>query len=111
MSIKLTELTSLLKTTKFPVFRDSAPERQLLPYIIYSYISEDHKRASGAIYRRLTLYQVSLFTKGNEKDFLTITKKLNENKIPFSPIVSIQGNENDDTVTNFFTRVRCIEDV
>lgn len=111
MSIKLAELKSLLKATGIPTFRDLAPDRENLPYIIYSYISEDFKRASGSIYRRRILYQVSLFTKGTEEEFNIITKKLNENKVTFSPIMSIQGDQNDDTVNNFFTNVRCIEDV
>lgn len=111
MSIKLDELTALLKATTLPVYRDIAPVKQVLPYIVYSYISEDYKRASGLIYKRLPLYQVSLFTKSTEKEFLKITKLLNNKKVPFSPMIAMQGDENDSTINHFTVNVRCIEDV
>ena len=111
MSIKLKELTALLKTTTLPVYRDIAPVKQVLPYIVYSYISEDHKRASGLIYKRLPLYQVSLFTEATERDFFQITKLFNDNKVSFGPISTMQGDENDSTINHFYTNVRCVEDV
>lgn len=111
MSINFQQLRALLKSTGYEAYRGKAPTKAVYPYIVYSYISEDFKRASGSIYRRRLLYQVSLFTKGTEEEFNVITKKFNDNKVPFSPIMSIQGAENDDTITNFFTNVRCIENV
>lgn len=109
MSINFQQLRTLLKSTNLKVYRDKGPTTSVYPFIVYSYISEDFKRASGSIYKRRLLYQVSLYTKGTEEEFNVITKKFNENKVPFSSIISIQGDENDDTVTNFFTNVRCIE--
>lgn len=111
MSIKLDLLTALLKSTKLPVYRDLAPEKQSLPYIVYTYVSEDHKRASSIVYKRLPLYQVSLFTKGTEASFLPITKALNNSKVPFSTMSSMQGDENDSTINHFYITVRCVEDV
>ena len=111
MSINLQQLRTLLKATGLSVYRDKAPTKATHPFIVYSFISEGSKRASGSIYKRLPLYQVSLFTKGTEEEFNVITKKFNENKVPFSTVMSVQGDENDDTITNFFTNVRCVEDV
>lgn len=111
MSINLTELKALLKLTTIPVFRNKAPDGQGLPYIVYTFISEGNKRASGIIYKRLPLFQISLFTKGPEEEFHAITNLLDRKKIPFSTVMSTQGDENDDTVTNIYTNVRCIEDV
>lgn len=111
MSIKLNELTTLLKSTTLPVYRDLAPVNKPLPYIVYTYISEDHKRASSNIHKRLPLYQVSLFTKAPEVAFLPITRVLNDNKVPFSPMIGMQGDENDSTINHFYISVRCVENV
>lgn len=111
MSINFQQLRTLLKSTGLPVHKNKALTNSTYPFIVYSFISEDFKRASGSIYKRRLLYQVSLYTKGEETDFNVVTKVFNDNKVPFNSIMSIQGDENDDTVTNFFTNVRCIEDV
>lgn len=101
----------LLKKTPFPVFRDKAPSNTAYPYIVYTYINQDYKRASGSIYRVFPKYQVSLFTTGVEDEFKAIRDALNERKVLFSPMNSIQGDENDETVTNFYITVGCVEDV
>lgn len=111
MSINHKELVALLKTTPFLVYRDKAPTGTAYPYIIYSYMYQDFKRASGLIYKALPRYQISLFTKGIESDFLPIIKALDGEKIPFSTVNSIQGDENDESVTNFYIDVGCVEDV
>lgn len=111
MSVSYEQLKTLLKTTPYPFYRDKAKKGQEYPYIVCTHISESHKRASGSIYKKMPQYQISLFTAGIETDFNPITKVLNDNKIPFSTLNSIQGDENDDTVTNFFIKVRAIEDV
>lgn len=110
MSINLEKLRELLKATKYPVFRDKAPKNQEYPYIVYSFISEDAKMASGRVFKYMPLYQVSLFTTGTEKDFRPIMKVLDANQVTTSGVMSIVGDENDDTVTNFFIQVRTIED-
>lgn len=111
MSITKIKLIELLKETEYPVYRDSAPVRENYPYIVYSMMYQSHKRASGLIYKALPRLQISLFTTGIETDFNPIIKKLDSEKIPFSYIESIQGDENDETVTNFYTSVGCVEDV
>lgn len=110
MSINKTDLIKLLKTTPYPVFRDKAHKDQKLPYIVYSYESGDNKRASGRIYRRIQNIQVSLFTKGTEDDFLIISALLDANNVAFGSVFSIQGDENDDTISNVYMTVRCIDE-
>ena len=110
MSINLEKLRELLKATKYPVFRDKAPNNQEYPYIVYSFISEITKMASGRVFKYMPLYQVSLFTTGTEKDFRPIMKVLDANQVTTSGVMSIVGDENDDTVTNFFIQVRTVED-
>ncbi|MCU7356810.1 hypothetical protein [Enterococcus dispar] len=110
MSTNLEKLRELLKATKYPVFRDKAPKKQEYPYIIYSFISEDTKVASGRIFKYMPLYQISLFTTGTEKDFRPIMKILDKNHVTTSGVMSLNGDENDDTVTNFFIQVRTVED-
>ncbi|EOI57421.1 hypothetical protein [Enterococcus gilvus] len=110
MSINLEKLRELLKATKYPVFRDKAPKYQEYPYIVYSFISEDMKMASGRVFKYMPLYQVSLFTTGTEKEFRPIMKVLDVKQVTTSGVMSIVGDENDDTVTNFFIQVRTIED-
>lgn len=111
MSTDLSKLRLLLKDTGYSVFRDKAPANTPYPYIVYSFVSEDIKRASSRPFKYLPLYQVSLFTTGTERDFKNILNKLNVNGIPTSSVMSIIGDENDDTVTNFFVNVRTVENV
>lgn len=110
MSISLEKLRELLKATSYPVFRDKAQKNQEYPYIIYSFISEDLKVASSRIFKYMPLYQISLFTTGTEKDFRSIMKVLDANRVTTTGVMSIAGDENDDTVTNFFIQVRTVED-
>lgn len=109
MSINFEQLRILLKSTLYPVYRDKAPKNTKFPYIVYSLISKSKKVASHTVYRHTAKYQVSLFTTGTEKDLEPIEKVLERDYVPYTDFVSIQGDENDDTVTNFFTQVVVIE--
>ncbi|MDT2850176.1 hypothetical protein P7H60_13560 [Vagococcus carniphilus] len=111
MSITRKELSKLLKETGYPVFRDQSPDEKDYPYIVYSFVGENDKRASGKVLNHMPLYQVSLFTKGIEEDFRPIKNLLSKNTVGFSSMRSIPANENDNLITNFFIYVRCIEDV
>lgn len=109
MSINLKGLKEVLDSTGISYWRDKAPKNTDYPYIIYSFVSEDPKVASGRIFRTLPLYQISLFTTGTEKDFRPILFALSKKGIPTGSVMSIVGDENDDTVTNFFIKVRLVE--
>ncbi len=110
MSINFTELRTVLNSTDYPVFRDKAPKNTPFPYIVYSFVSESRKVVSGRTYKRLPYYQISLFTTGTESDLGPIQESFDENGVKYSPFNATQGSENDDTVTNFYTFVRVVED-
>jgi flagellar biosynthesis/type III secretory pathway M-ring protein FliF/YscJ len=109
MSNSFEELRSALKATNYPLFRDKAPKGTKYPYLVYSFVSQGKKIASGSIYRKLPLYQVSLFSTGTEKDLEQVENALNGSNIPYKDFASMQGDENDDTITHFYTYVRCVE--
>lgn len=109
MSINFAELRTVLNSTDYPVFRDKSPKNTPFPYIVYSFVSESRKVVSGRTYKRLPYYQISLFTTGTENDLAPIQKVFDENNVRYSPFSATRGDENDDTVTNFYTYVRVIE--
>ncbi|MBO0467930.1 hypothetical protein JZO73_10345 [Enterococcus plantarum] len=109
MSINFEQLKSALKSTKLPVFRDNAKLGTMYPYIVYSNVSKGKKMASSKVHKRLPYYQISFYTTGTEDDLVTIENALETAGIPYKEFVGIQGDENDETVTNYYTYVRCIE--
>lgn len=109
MSISFDVLKTALKSTKLPVFRDKAAKATDFPYIVYSNVSKSKKMASSKVHRRLPYYQVSLYTTGTEKDLSILELAFEKACIPYADFVGIQGDENDDTVTNYYTYVRCVE--
>lgn len=111
MWISLSELVDIIKSLGLPVFRNKAPKNTKYPYYVFSFVGQTDKRASGRLYKSLPLYQISLFTTGTESDLVKIRKKFNEYQISFRGFQSIQGDENDATITNFYTYVRCVESV
>lgn len=102
-------LKTALKSTKLPVFRDRAAKGTNFPYIVYSNVSKSKKMASSKVHRRLPYYQISFYTTGTEKDLAVLETALEEAAVPYADFVGIQGDENDDTVTNYYTYVRCME--
>lgn len=110
MSIDFNQLRDALKKTNYPVFRNLAPKNIAFPYLVYSFVSESRKVVSGKTFKRLPYYQVSLFTTGTESDLAPIQKSFDEKGVKYSPFSATQGSENDDTVTNFYTYVRVVED-
>ncbi|MCC4085674.1 hypothetical protein [Enterococcus faecalis] len=110
MSISFQKLRATLKAVGVPVTRDKAEKGTDYPYIVYSNVSQGKKMASSKVHRRMPYYQISFYTTGTEKDLIALENALEEAGIPYTDFVGIQGDENDDTVTNFYTYVRCIED-
>ncbi|MCO7180447.1 hypothetical protein NH621_04520 [Lactococcus formosensis] len=109
MSISLDELVKLLKTVNSQTFRGKAPPKASYPYIVYSNISMGKKVASSKTLKLMPLYQISLFTTGTEKDLKPLEIALRG--IPHTDFNNIQGDENDDTVTNFYTQIRVVENI
>lgn len=111
MSINLEGLRKLLESTGYLVFRDKAASNTKYPYIVYSFVSEDIKMAASRVHKTLPLYQVSLFTTGTEEEFRSIIHAFDNVRVPTTGVMAIIGDENDDTVTNYFVQVRVVEDV
>ena len=111
MSNNFADLKKAMESTGLPVTRDKAAKGTEYPYIVYSSISKGKKTASSKTFKRLPYYQVSLFTDGTEDDLKVLEAAFDEYGITYGEFTGIQGDENDDTVTNYFAYVRLIEDV
>lgn len=110
MSINLKDLVSLIKTLEVKVYRDQAPKNTPFPYVVYTYISTENVWSGSRVYRKLPLYQFSLFTVGTEKELTSLENLLSTNQVLFSDFSSIQFQENDKTVSNFYTQIRVVSD-
>ncbi|EAG8700720.1 hypothetical protein CHT76_08400 [Listeria monocytogenes] len=97
-----------LKNTGLTVYRDLASKDAEYPYIVYTHAFEKDRRVSNKLIQNVKTFQVSFFTTGTEKDIDVLTKVLNEKNILYKPFGSLQGDENDTLVTNFFTYIDVI---
>lgn len=112
MSIKFDELRRLLKsveTKDLKVYRDSAPSSAKYPYIIYEFVNEQNQKSSNKVFAEMPLYQIAFITKGIETELTTLKSVFKSNRIPYSGFTAAPYDENDDTVTQFITYVRCIQ--
>lgn len=108
MPINFERLRAILKSSGLPVFRDEAPSTADYPYIIYEFVNEQHKRSSNKVIADMPLYQLALVTKGVESDLKPLKEVLNKNGIPYDQFEGVPYDENDSTVTQFITYVRCV---
>lgn len=108
MQISFEELRRIIKSVDIPVYRDEAPVTAKYPYIVYEFVSEIHKRASNRVICSMPLYQISLITNGIEKDYLPLKRVLDQNKVSYSEFETYPFDENDNTITQYITYVRCI---
>ncbi|MBC6300305.1 hypothetical protein [Listeria booriae] len=93
----------LLKQTGLKVYRDKAPKNTAYPYIVYTHAFEKDKRASNKRLGNIKTFQVSIFTTETEKEVNKLTNILDAYQVPYTSFDSIAGDENDDTITNYFT--------
>lgn len=96
-------MSAFLKKAGFSVYQDKANINTPYPYLVYSFVSEKHHTASNQISIHFHSYQLSLFTTGSASELKKLTDVLDENGLAYERFQSTQGDENDDTVTNFFT--------
>jgi hypothetical protein len=108
MQINFQQLRSIMKESGLPVYRDEAPTTAVYPYIIYEFVNEMHKRSSSRILKSMPLYQIAVITKGTESDYEPLKKAFDSKSVEFSGFVGIPYDENDDTITQFITMVRCV---
>jgi hypothetical protein len=108
MQIKFQQLRSIMKESGIPVYRDEAPTKAVYPYIIYEFVNETHKRSSSRILKSMPLYQIAIITKGTEADYEPLKEVFDLKGVEFSAFIGIPYDENDDTITQFITMVRCV---
>ncbi|QWG81984.1 hypothetical protein [Bacillus mycoides] len=109
MQISFQELRDIMKKSGIPVFRDEAPTTAKYPYIVYEFVNEQHKRASSKVMKSMPLYQIAIITNGTEKDYEPLKAVFNDSSVSYSQFDGMGYDENDDTVTQFITYVRCIQ--
>ncbi|EAD0080278.1 hypothetical protein AWI85_05985 [Listeria monocytogenes] len=110
MLIRLEELRAVLKESGLPVFRDKATNNTPYPYIVYSFVSKKQKFASGKVLASMINYQISIYSNGTEQDIKLLDSPLKKNQIPYTAFMGVSGDENDETITNYFTYVDVLED-
>ncbi|WP_459499900.1 hypothetical protein [Bacillus sp. C1] len=108
MQINVQELRTIMKQSGIPVYRDEAPTKAKEPYIVYEFVNEQHKRASNKVLKSMPLYQISVVTKGTEQDIEPLKVVFNDAGVSYAQFDGMPYDENDDTVTQFITYVRCI---
>ncbi|MBE5106479.1 hypothetical protein IGI01_14625 [Bacillus thuringiensis] len=109
MQISFEQLRSLMKKSGIPVSRDSAPTGADYPYIVYEFVNEQQKRASNKVLKDMPLYQITVITNGTEKDYEPLKTVFNDVGVSYSMFEGYPYDENDDTITQFITYVRCIQ--
>ncbi|RHW37321.1 hypothetical protein D1B31_16280 [Neobacillus notoginsengisoli] len=109
MQINFQQLRAIMKESGIPVYRDSAPTTAKYPYIVYEYVNETHKRTSNKVIKSLPLYQIAVITNGTESDYEPLKEVFNRHGVSYDMFFGIPFDENDDTVTQFITNVRCVQ--
>ncbi|HDX9690723.1 TPA: hypothetical protein ROY16_000316 [Bacillus thuringiensis] len=109
MEINFEQLRTFMKQSGLPVYRDEAPTTAKYPYIVYEFVNEQHKRASNKVLKDMPLYQITVITNGTEKDYAPLKAVFNEAGVSYSQFDGMGYDENDDTITQFITYVRCIQ--
>lgn len=109
MQINFEQLRTLMKQSGIPVYRDEAPTTAKYPYIVYEFVNERQLRASNKVLKDMPLYQIAVITNGTEKDYEPLKTVFNEAGVSYSQFDGMGYDENDDTITQFITYVRCIQ--
>ncbi|MEM5621663.1 hypothetical protein AAHB56_11275 [Bacillus thuringiensis] len=109
MQISFQELRDIMKKSGIPVYRDSASIAANYPYIVYEFVNEQHKRASSKVLKSMPLYQIAVITNGTEKDYEPLKTVFNDAGVSYSQFDGMGYDENDDTITQFITYVRCAQ--
>ncbi|KRK38984.1 hypothetical protein [Loigolactobacillus bifermentans] len=108
MLIDLTEFRQRLKAIGYPVFQNGPPTGTAYPYFVYTFTNQRKITAGGQHLAYLSEYQVSLFTSGTEADLKGFREAFVD--VPYIDFVGQQGDENDSTITNFYTYLRVLAD-
>lgn len=108
MPISFQQLRAIMKESGLPVYRDSEPSTAVYPYIVYEFVNEQHKRVSDRVIADMPLYQIAVITDGTEADLKPLKDVFNKYGVEYSQFEGIPYDENDSTITQFITLVRCM---
>lgn len=108
MQVNLDQLRSIMKESGISVYRDIEPSSVTYPYIVYEFVNETHKRASSRVLKSMPLYQIALITNGTESDYEPLKDTFNKYGVEYDQFEGIPYDENDSTITQFITNVRCV---
>ncbi|MFD2628728.1 hypothetical protein [Oceanobacillus kapialis] len=108
MQINFQRLREVMKESGLSVYRDSEPEYAEYPYIVYEFVNETHKRSSSQVIKSMPLYQIAVITDGIETDYEPLKDAFNKYGVEYSQFEGFPYDENDSTITQFITNVRCI---
>ena len=109
MSISFQQLKTILKESGLPVYRDSAPTTAKYPYIVYEFVNEIQRRASNKVLQSMPLYQIALITNGTEEDIEPLKNVFDKYGVEYSQFEAYPYDENDSTILQFITNVRCLK--
>ncbi|OLR26279.1 hypothetical protein [Bacillus cereus] len=109
MQISFEQLRGIMKQSGLPVYRDEAPTTAKYPYIVYEFVNEQQIWASNKVLQSTPMYQIAVITNGTEKDYEPLKAVFNEAGVSYSQFDGMDYDENDDTITQFITYVRCIQ--
>lgn len=109
MQINLQQLRSIMKESGIPVYRDNAPTTAKYPYIVYEFVNEQHRRVSNKVIKSLPLYQIAVITNGTESDYEPLKTVFNAQEVEYGMFSGGPYDENDSTVTQYITNVRCVQ--
>lgn len=110
MQINFQQLRAIMKESGMSVFRDEAPTKAKYPYIIYEFVNEIQKRSSSKVLKSMPLYQIAVITDGTEQDYEPLKAVFNRRGVVYSQFEGYPYDENDSTVMQFITNVRCVHD-
>lgn len=110
MQLNLQQLRTIMKETGMPVYRDNETVDAVYPYIIYEYVNETHIRASNKVLKSMPLYQIAVVTNGLESDYEPLKDVFNKYGVVYSMFDGYPYDENDATITQFITNVRCVNE-
>lgn len=99
-----------MKESGMPVYRDEEPSTAKYPYIVYEFVNEIQKRSSNRVVYSMPLYQIAVITDGTEQDYEPLKEAFNKHGVIYSQFEGYPYDENDSTITQFTTNVRCVYD-
>ncbi|MGP4038333.1 hypothetical protein ACTWP4_00275 [Gracilibacillus sp. D59] len=108
MQISFQQLRSIMKESGIIAYRDSEPSDVDYPYIVYEFVNETHKRSSSQVIKSMPLYQIAVITNGTETAYEPLKDVFNKYGVSYSQFEGFPYDENDATITQFITNVRCV---